>query len=181
MSLPDLQRDILAHAVNERLDALNSPAPRAPYRGPATGTADEGTEPDQPRPRGGRFAGGTSVRALRRRPAKRHAGHFKSVLARMRPPPIRVSLAASTLDYGRPGSGFWSCLPDRPPARRRHDRAPARFRRHSRRRPRPRSSALMIRRSSDAASSSAGSWLSASACLSCRRSPVGTCGQCRNV
>ncbi|MEY9777095.1 hypothetical protein [Arthrobacter sp. MW3 TE3886] len=47
MSLPDLQRDILAHAVNERLDALNSTAPRAPYSRPATGTPDEDSGPDQ--------------------------------------------------------------------------------------------------------------------------------------
>ena len=31
MALPPLQRDILAHAVNERLDELYSGAPRAPY------------------------------------------------------------------------------------------------------------------------------------------------------
>ena len=47
MSLPDLQRDILAHAVNERLDALSSPAPRAPYSRPDTGPSDENAEPDQ--------------------------------------------------------------------------------------------------------------------------------------
>ncbi|MFF2244005.1 hypothetical protein ACFVTM_07450 [Arthrobacter sp. NPDC058130] len=40
----ELQRDILAHAVNERLDALNSPASRAPCSRLATGTADEGAE-----------------------------------------------------------------------------------------------------------------------------------------
>lgn len=31
MALPALQRDILAHALNERLDELHSDAPRAPY------------------------------------------------------------------------------------------------------------------------------------------------------
>ena len=31
MALPSLQRDILAHALNERLDELYSTAPRAPY------------------------------------------------------------------------------------------------------------------------------------------------------
>ena len=31
MALPPLQRDILAHALNERLDELYSRAPRAPY------------------------------------------------------------------------------------------------------------------------------------------------------
>ena len=31
MALPALQRDILAHALNERLDELYSEAPRAPY------------------------------------------------------------------------------------------------------------------------------------------------------
>ena len=31
MALPSLQRDILAHALNERLDELHSGAPRAPY------------------------------------------------------------------------------------------------------------------------------------------------------
>jgi hypothetical protein len=31
ISLPALQRDILAHALNERLDELYSAAPRAPY------------------------------------------------------------------------------------------------------------------------------------------------------
>ena len=31
MALPSLQRDILAHALNERLDELYSGAPRAPY------------------------------------------------------------------------------------------------------------------------------------------------------
>ncbi|WP_024367719.1 hypothetical protein [Arthrobacter sp. TB 26] len=31
MALPALQRDILAHALNERLNELHSGAPRAPY------------------------------------------------------------------------------------------------------------------------------------------------------
>lgn len=31
MALPPLQRDILAHALNERLDELYSGTPRAPY------------------------------------------------------------------------------------------------------------------------------------------------------
>ena len=31
MALPALQRDVLAHALNERLDELYSGAPRAPY------------------------------------------------------------------------------------------------------------------------------------------------------
>ena len=57
MALPSLQRDILAHALNERLDELHSGAPRAPYSvdasekpaddgpdgSPAAG-ADEGSE-----------------------------------------------------------------------------------------------------------------------------------------
>jgi hypothetical protein len=35
IALPALQRDILAHALNERLDELYSDAPRAPYSHPA--------------------------------------------------------------------------------------------------------------------------------------------------
>ena len=34
MALPALQRDILAHALNERLDEMYSDAPRAPYSQP---------------------------------------------------------------------------------------------------------------------------------------------------
>ena len=31
MALPALQRDVLAHALNERLDEISSTGPRAPY------------------------------------------------------------------------------------------------------------------------------------------------------
>lgn len=45
MALPPLQRDVLAHALNERLDELYSRSPRAPYSQPADdpdkGTGDE--------------------------------------------------------------------------------------------------------------------------------------------
>ncbi len=47
IALPALQRDILAHALNERLDELYSRAPRAPYSvdvpddGPDDGPDDE--------------------------------------------------------------------------------------------------------------------------------------------
>ena len=45
MALPPLQRDILAHALNERLDELYSGSPRAPYSVDATDkTPDD--EPD---------------------------------------------------------------------------------------------------------------------------------------
>jgi hypothetical protein len=43
MALPSLQRDILAHALNERLDELYSGAPRAPYSVDASDkTPDDG-------------------------------------------------------------------------------------------------------------------------------------------
>lgn len=51
MALPSLQRDILAHALNERLDELYSQAPRAPYS-----TDDSGRLPDDG-PGGGTDAG----------------------------------------------------------------------------------------------------------------------------
>jgi hypothetical protein len=48
MALPPLQRDILAHALNERLDELYSTAPRAPYSVDAPDKApDESDESDE--------------------------------------------------------------------------------------------------------------------------------------
>ena len=44
MALPALQRDILAHALNERLDEMYSDAPRAPYSRPVED--DIGDEPE---------------------------------------------------------------------------------------------------------------------------------------
>ena len=45
MALPSLQRDILAHALNERLDELHSGAPRAPYSVDASDkAADDGPD-----------------------------------------------------------------------------------------------------------------------------------------
>ena len=49
IALPPLQRDVLAHALNERLDELYSRAPRAPYSVDATDktpgdTSDDGSE-----------------------------------------------------------------------------------------------------------------------------------------
>jgi hypothetical protein len=41
MALPSLQRDILAHALNERLDELYSRAPRAPYSVDASDTTSD--------------------------------------------------------------------------------------------------------------------------------------------
>jgi len=43
IAMPSLQRDILAHALNERLDELYSGAPRAPYSvdGPDEAPEDE--------------------------------------------------------------------------------------------------------------------------------------------
>ena len=46
MALPALQRDILAHALNERLDELFSKAPRAPYS--VDSHDDEAAEADGP-------------------------------------------------------------------------------------------------------------------------------------
>lgn len=41
MALPSLQRDVLAHALNERLDEMLSAAPRAPYsKAPSRGDED---------------------------------------------------------------------------------------------------------------------------------------------
>jgi hypothetical protein len=63
MALPALQRDVLAHALNERLDEMLSAAPRAPYsRAPASrgdededagGKADDGDTHDGRSPGGG--------------------------------------------------------------------------------------------------------------------------------
>jgi hypothetical protein len=47
MALPALQRDILAHALNERLDEAYSQAPRAPY---SQVMADPGQPSDPHRP-----------------------------------------------------------------------------------------------------------------------------------
>jgi len=45
MALPALQRDILAHALNERLDELYSGSPRAPYSVDAPDkTPDDGAD-----------------------------------------------------------------------------------------------------------------------------------------
>lgn len=44
MALPALQRDILAHALNERLDELYSGAPRAPYSQPLDDDNDDNDE-----------------------------------------------------------------------------------------------------------------------------------------
>lgn len=41
MALPPLQRDVLAHALNERLDELYSQAPRAPYSMDGTDSPDD--------------------------------------------------------------------------------------------------------------------------------------------
>jgi hypothetical protein len=48
IALPPLQRDILAHALNERLDELYSRAPRAPYsvEAPDNGPEDGPDESD---------------------------------------------------------------------------------------------------------------------------------------
>ena len=63
MALPALQRDILAHALNERLDELYSDAPRAPYSadapdetlGESSGdeTSDESGDGSERQPDGG--------------------------------------------------------------------------------------------------------------------------------
>ena len=45
IALPALQRDVLAHALNERLDELYSRAPRAPYSVDAPdSTSDDGPD-----------------------------------------------------------------------------------------------------------------------------------------
>lgn len=41
MALPALQRDVLAHSLNERLDEMLSSAPRAPYSRAPSGRGDE--------------------------------------------------------------------------------------------------------------------------------------------
>ncbi|MET3949314.1 hypothetical protein [Arthrobacter sp. UYEF36] len=46
MALPPLQRDILAHALNERLDELYSGTPRAPYSVDAPGRTPDGGADD---------------------------------------------------------------------------------------------------------------------------------------
>lgn len=48
IALPALQRDILAHALNERLDELYSRAPRAPYSVDAPGNTPDGGPDDAP-------------------------------------------------------------------------------------------------------------------------------------
>ena len=48
MALPPLQRDILAHALNERLDELYSETPRAPYSVDAPGKAPDDMPGDGP-------------------------------------------------------------------------------------------------------------------------------------
>ena len=44
MALPALQRDVLAHALNERLDEMLSAAPRAPYSRAPSPRLDEGDD-----------------------------------------------------------------------------------------------------------------------------------------
>lgn len=44
--LPALQRDILAHALNERLDEMYSDAPRAPYSRPVEDSIWDGADDD---------------------------------------------------------------------------------------------------------------------------------------
>lgn len=54
MALPALQRDTLAHALNERLDELGSQASRAPYsQGDDAGDAGHGDGPGIRDPDGG--------------------------------------------------------------------------------------------------------------------------------
>ncbi|MET4134070.1 hypothetical protein [Pseudarthrobacter sp. PvP090] len=48
MALPPLQRDILAHALNERLDELYSGAPRAPYSVDASDKTSDGGSVEGP-------------------------------------------------------------------------------------------------------------------------------------
>ncbi|WP_427173296.1 hypothetical protein [Arthrobacter sp. 92] len=48
ISLPPLQRDILAHALNERLDELEAPDSRAPYSQGSEGTSRQQEDGDQP-------------------------------------------------------------------------------------------------------------------------------------
>jgi hypothetical protein len=52
IALPALQRDILAHALNERLDELYSDAPRAPYSHPAAEAGDEADDESDEEPGG---------------------------------------------------------------------------------------------------------------------------------
>ena len=52
MALPALQRDLLAHALNERLDEVYSQEPRAPYSQVLPGSGGE-TDPPAPQPAGG--------------------------------------------------------------------------------------------------------------------------------
>lgn len=62
MALPALQRDVLAHALNERLDETYSQAPRAPYSqivADSEHPSDDGGEEDGPDPgSGGGSCGG---------------------------------------------------------------------------------------------------------------------------
>ncbi|HET9347697.1 MAG TPA: hypothetical protein VFO13_01020 [Arthrobacter sp.] len=59
MALPALQRDILAHALNERLDELYSDALRAPYSvdspddGPDDGSAEKPEDGSEEKPEDG--------------------------------------------------------------------------------------------------------------------------------
>ncbi|XAS63461.1 hypothetical protein ACOM2C_08760 [Pseudarthrobacter sp. So.54] len=55
IALPALQRDILAHALNERLDELHSGAPRAPYSVDSPREAPDQTPDDEA---GGQAGGG---------------------------------------------------------------------------------------------------------------------------
>lgn len=48
IALPALQRDILAHALNERLDELYSRAPRAPYSVDAPDDVPDDEPDDEP-------------------------------------------------------------------------------------------------------------------------------------
>ena len=52
MALPALQRDLLAHALNERLDEVYSQEPRAPYSQVLPGPGGK-TDPPAPGPAGG--------------------------------------------------------------------------------------------------------------------------------
>ncbi|MCB5290735.1 hypothetical protein [Arthrobacter sp. SO3] len=45
IALPALQRDVLAHALNERLDEMYSGAARAPYSQPLDGPDEAGDKP----------------------------------------------------------------------------------------------------------------------------------------
>jgi hypothetical protein len=58
MSLPALQRDVLAHALNERLDEMLSAAPRAPYSRAPSSRGDEDDEAGGDTDDGGTDGGG---------------------------------------------------------------------------------------------------------------------------